>query len=197
MTTYYIYSLQPYNCYFPPIAIWIGENGIPSQASIVNTPVMIEVPENKQLVPATKLAVKQIVIGDSLRKPHVHLPRLVQKMMKENEVLIYYIWKGKSITPKLKKTGGALIRSWCLINFNTWSTAGENAGKLRPKSAIMAPSNPGAKESVDRRIHTEYKAVLIRRYRTVWFYPGTICSLSRSSHWWKAYCLHAVIPLHP
>lgn len=103
VTTYYIYTACSPITVISPIAIWIGGKwDTITSASIVKTPVMIEVPENKQLVPATKLAVKQIAIGDSLRKPMFISPGL-QKMMKENEVLIYYIWKGKKYYLKLKK----------------------------------------------------------------------------------------------
>lgn len=102
-TNYYIYLSSFPSTVITPIAIWIaGKWDTITSASIVKTPVKTDIPGEKQLVPATKLTVKQISIGDTLHKPMFSSPTL-EKMMKENELIIYYTWKGKKYFAKLKK----------------------------------------------------------------------------------------------
>lgn len=63
---------------------------------------MTEHPEKKQLVGATKLTVHLLNPGDTLLKPPL-LTGSLKKLMKENELVLAYVWKGKKYYAALKK----------------------------------------------------------------------------------------------
>jgi hypothetical protein len=86
-----------------PSEIWIGGKwDTVSGQTRVNTPFISEYPEKRTLVPATKLKVQQLVIGDTLRR-QVKRSVTIQKMMKENQLIIVYWWNGKKYYARLKK----------------------------------------------------------------------------------------------
>lgn len=100
---YHIYISTSASVTILPAQIWIGGKwDTISSNQIVTTPVTAEYPEKKILVPATKHTVRQLSIGDTLRKP-VTLTASLKKMMKQNEVIIAYKWKGKKYFAVLKK----------------------------------------------------------------------------------------------
>lgn len=102
-TNFYIYISTASTVSISPAAIWIaGKWDTITGLQVVKTPVINEVPAKKQLVAATTKIVRQVSIGDTLRKPII-LSSGLRKKINENELVIIYIWKGKKYYAALKK----------------------------------------------------------------------------------------------
>lgn len=104
-THYYIYAVVSPAVSLQPRQVWIqGQWYTIGGSTIEKTPVQIEVPAPRVLVPATRQKVIQVEPGDSL--PVIKKPSsALVKMMKQSELIFSYQWKGKLYyTPVTKIT---------------------------------------------------------------------------------------------
>lgn len=103
ITNYFIFIETDSSIKIEPYEIWIGNKwDTVAGLSVVARPVMSEYPEKKELVPIGKGRVIQLSVGDTLRRG-VSRSVAVKTMMKENELIIGYRWKGKKYYARLKK----------------------------------------------------------------------------------------------
>jgi hypothetical protein len=100
-TNYYIFIGTASSITIQPKEIWVeGKWRKVSSLEVVITP-FISGPKKEVLVPSTKLKVRQLNTGDTLS--NVKPSAALIKMMKNNELIISYIWKGKKYYAALKK----------------------------------------------------------------------------------------------
>jgi transcription antitermination factor NusG len=103
VTNYYIFIAADTSIKIQAREIWIdGKWDTIASLQTVVTPFISEYPRKTTLVPATKNKVQQVNIGEPLKRTVVQTA-LLKKMMKENEVIVAYIWKGKKYYLSLKK----------------------------------------------------------------------------------------------
>lgn len=102
-THYYIYTASTPGTILQYRQLWIrGRWYQVAAARAEKTPVNIEAPSAKELVPSTKLTITRIEPGDSL----VQMPyrsKSLKELMKKAELIISYTWKGKSYHSSVKK----------------------------------------------------------------------------------------------
>ena len=101
-TNYYIFIASAKSVNIQPLEIWVdGKWRKTGNLETVTTPYYSGGPERKLLVARTKLKVKKLNTGDTLStlKPSATL----RKMMKDNELILSYSWKGKKYYAALKK----------------------------------------------------------------------------------------------
>lgn len=103
ITNYIIYMQADSALDIIPASIWVGNKwDTVVGKNLIHTPLMVEYPQKRTLVPATKQKVYEIVMGDTLKV----LPSLsskLSKQMKENELIVGYWLKGKKYYATLKK----------------------------------------------------------------------------------------------
>lgn len=102
-TNYYIYVSVDTKTDIQLQEVWVGGkwDTVISQ-QVVATPVVVSYPVKKTLVASTKQKVLQLNKGDSVTRvitPSVSL----KKMMKGNELIVAYLWKGKKYYAALRK----------------------------------------------------------------------------------------------
>jgi hypothetical protein len=101
-THYYVFLSMSQSTSIQVKEIWVdGKWRKIGNQETVTTPFFSGGPERKLLVAATKLKVKQLNVGDTLDtiKPSSTL----KKLMKNNELIVAYTWKGKKYYLALKK----------------------------------------------------------------------------------------------
>jgi hypothetical protein len=103
VTNYYLFMAANPTAIIWPQEIWIDGKGFKvTGPQVVKTPVIVEFPEKKTLVAATKLKVMQLALGDSL--PASPKPTLtLRKLLAGNQLVIVYSWKGKRHYAVIKK----------------------------------------------------------------------------------------------
>jgi hypothetical protein len=98
---YYLYFASPASAQVRPADLWIrGKAYSITQADIIASPVRS--PAGEVLVAKTSLRVRELKYDkeSSIQKL---LPSWLRKMIKENDLVISYFWKGKKYYKALKK----------------------------------------------------------------------------------------------
>lgn len=103
VTNYYIFMAASPAAIIQPREIWLDGKGFKAiNQQQVKTPVRVDYPEKKTLVPATTLRVTQLALGDSLSassKP----AKALRTLTAGNQLVIVYSWKGKRYYAVVKK----------------------------------------------------------------------------------------------